>query len=1149
MANKDLETMSSGMFKPVEEISQNDLNLERADRLVKPISNFISRSDQAIGKSLDSGPSLSILENLNNFEKFENNPEDSHDDVKQDDPSSSPIIEALIMKDIKEGKLKKMKMKNFENDENSKHEEEEGEHEQEEQELEEDSETEESKPMLFVLAKNLPSETGNGKSMSYSSESSESDEDGPIPPYTFAYEVRDEDTSNYQNRVEVVEDGVLRGSFSFLGPDGIIRTVIYLDDGSGFQVETLELPTGKKFGHTGGSSSTAKSLDEGAQSSAIRIEQPETLIEAVRKSSNKEENWSSILKGRTIDRVQNPVRTIPNLISEPAMTSTGKNLKSDVDSSISNSETELPSQTNFMNSNFELPSVSENVTENWDKKEKLLNADKKIIIVDSSSSKLSKSLGEMNAASSNSILVAPVNEISEKVDLKLDTLKIEQDIDNEAIVPAFNTDTIKNYLNKTQKSFSNSSTNFTDDINEKFSASFVSTSSVKPEVFNTTESGFITNFDKEQFQGDIAEAALGKTLEGNIQDLLESNASSMQVLTVHGNDTTNEKSLMKSISSMMGQNGTGLPKVSELNSNPFASKKIIAAFIILPSMPTKTDNKTGKLETDSDFSNSTSETELNVEDDKSIILPKSLVSEITDNLHGISLNEESLNETSKTATGKALLSPIETEINTSISKPDESLIRTIEDNIEVINEILVNNQTEKNFISISDPTHVQSNSINSINSGTKNETSTIPAENLAKNLNNIVNTSIVFNENVESDIEPIFSNSNDFIENNTLTQDSILDLNITEILIVESIENSSIALNSTDIDTTDMNILGENDELQLLIPSINSTILFDENSTFVTVPADTNKSIAESLQTEVDKNNLTILDSQNISNLKHNSDSTDSSFSVPNDTSSGVTEPTNINLFDEIIRETDSSLLSKKTKGLGKALSTNINKDSNVLNEDNMKHINKIIRIAALTPDLLADKNIMKSLNFPSSHVDSRIAFIDVGFVDKNAGAQTQSSVVRLEPSDHSHKEPSVTGFETSDRKTIEHGSADKLPKSHVQGIGKSLHNSVLTESLGITETFQLNPLMQFSPLNVQGKLFLTPSKSNSHHSTTHISNRGKMLSSLSDIHTLTSHNHLVAPEARRNFIKERRSRHRPRKVPPIEFKGPTLVTQFENTA
>lgn len=55
-------------------------------------------------------------------------------------------------------------------------------------------------------------------------------------PYNFAYEISDDETSNFQNRVEMVEDGILTGSFSFLGADGVIRTVVYKDDGGGFEV-------------------------------------------------------------------------------------------------------------------------------------------------------------------------------------------------------------------------------------------------------------------------------------------------------------------------------------------------------------------------------------------------------------------------------------------------------------------------------------------------------------------------------------------------------------------------------------------------------------------------------------------------------------------------------------------------------------------------------------------------------------------------------------------------------------------------------------------------------------------------------------------------------------------------------------------------
>lgn len=58
----------------------------------------------------------------------------------------------------------------------------------------------------------------------------------PLMNYEFAYEVSDDATTNYQNRVEFVEDGVLQGSYSLLSPDGVVRTSVYTDTGSGFEV-------------------------------------------------------------------------------------------------------------------------------------------------------------------------------------------------------------------------------------------------------------------------------------------------------------------------------------------------------------------------------------------------------------------------------------------------------------------------------------------------------------------------------------------------------------------------------------------------------------------------------------------------------------------------------------------------------------------------------------------------------------------------------------------------------------------------------------------------------------------------------------------------------------------------------------------------
>ncbi|KAF2363262.1 Insect cuticle protein [Trinorchestia longiramus] len=95
----------------------------------------------------------------------------------------------------------------------------------------------------FITSSNSPTVTINthNSKRGYNGESTQWP---ALMPYNFAFEVSDDETTNYQNRVEVVEDGVLRGSYSFLGADGVIRTVTYTDDGtSGFQIQTHEIPT------------------------------------------------------------------------------------------------------------------------------------------------------------------------------------------------------------------------------------------------------------------------------------------------------------------------------------------------------------------------------------------------------------------------------------------------------------------------------------------------------------------------------------------------------------------------------------------------------------------------------------------------------------------------------------------------------------------------------------------------------------------------------------------------------------------------------------------------------------------------------------------------------------------------------------------
>lgn len=58
-------------------------------------------------------------------------------------------------------------------------------------------------------------------------------------PYNFGFEVRDDDTTNYQNRAEASDsEGRVRGSYSYVLPDGFVYTVTYEDnkDGEGLKV-------------------------------------------------------------------------------------------------------------------------------------------------------------------------------------------------------------------------------------------------------------------------------------------------------------------------------------------------------------------------------------------------------------------------------------------------------------------------------------------------------------------------------------------------------------------------------------------------------------------------------------------------------------------------------------------------------------------------------------------------------------------------------------------------------------------------------------------------------------------------------------------------------------------------------------------------
>jgi len=72
-----------------------------------------------------------------------------------------------------------------------------------------------------------------------------SEEEIVIQPYQFSSDVADDEYTNYQSRVESQdENGVVRGQYSFVGPNGIRYTTTYTADAvNGFQAHTEEEQT------------------------------------------------------------------------------------------------------------------------------------------------------------------------------------------------------------------------------------------------------------------------------------------------------------------------------------------------------------------------------------------------------------------------------------------------------------------------------------------------------------------------------------------------------------------------------------------------------------------------------------------------------------------------------------------------------------------------------------------------------------------------------------------------------------------------------------------------------------------------------------------------------------------------------------------
>ncbi|XP_055686036.1 uncharacterized protein LOC129791725 [Lutzomyia longipalpis] len=62
--------------------------------------------------------------------------------------------------------------------------------------------------------------------------------------YQFGFDVKDDEYTNYQNRKEIRDGGVIKGSYSVVDSDGFIRTVTYTaDPKEGFKAEVVREPT------------------------------------------------------------------------------------------------------------------------------------------------------------------------------------------------------------------------------------------------------------------------------------------------------------------------------------------------------------------------------------------------------------------------------------------------------------------------------------------------------------------------------------------------------------------------------------------------------------------------------------------------------------------------------------------------------------------------------------------------------------------------------------------------------------------------------------------------------------------------------------------------------------------------------------------
>jgi hypothetical protein len=81
-------------------------------------------------------------------------------------------------------------------------------------------------------------------SQRFQKEDLEDEEYAEPQSYQFGFDVKDDEFTNYQNRKEVKDGNVIKGSYSVVDSDGFIRTVTYTaDPKEGFKAEVVREPT------------------------------------------------------------------------------------------------------------------------------------------------------------------------------------------------------------------------------------------------------------------------------------------------------------------------------------------------------------------------------------------------------------------------------------------------------------------------------------------------------------------------------------------------------------------------------------------------------------------------------------------------------------------------------------------------------------------------------------------------------------------------------------------------------------------------------------------------------------------------------------------------------------------------------------------